>query len=98
MTKQSANSTNPPLNLVRNTQREALTSTLTVDELGKAMAHLDLSTIPHHKHADAIRDHLLRIMAETIHDRTTAVEIHAARHMRAQRQSGLIGVTPANLK
>ena len=98
MTKQSANSTNPPLNLVRNTQREALTSTLTVDELGKAMAQLDLSTTPPHKRADAIRDHLLRIMAETIHDRTTAVEIHAARHMRAQRASGLIGVTPANLK
>lgn len=72
---------------VRNRQAEALTSSITPEELGKAMSQLDLSGVPPHKRALAIRDHLMRIMADTIHDRDVAVEIHASRHLRAIRQS-----------
>ena len=72
--------------MIRNSQAEALTSNLTPTQLGQAMQQLDLSTIPPHKRADAIRDHLMRIMADSIHDRSKATEIHAARYLHAKRQ------------
>lgn len=46
------------------------------------MSQLDLSAVAPEKRADAIKDHLMRIMAATIHDRATAVEITAARLYR----------------
>lgn len=70
---------------VRNRQAEALTSSITPTELGQAMQQLDLTSIPPHRRKDAIRDHLMRIMADTIHDKQKAFEIHASRILRQQK-------------
>ena len=71
--------------LIKNTQRDALPSSITPQELGQAMQQLDLTSIPPHKRKAAIRDHLMRIMADTIHDRSAAIELHAARYLHQKR-------------
>jgi hypothetical protein len=71
--------------LIRNRQTDALPSSITPTQLAQAMQQLDLSAIPEHKRPQAIRDHLMRIMADTIHDRTTAFEIHASRLLRQKQ-------------
>jgi hypothetical protein len=68
-------------------QQAAHPSTLSLEVFGQAMSQLDLSTTPPHKRADAIRDHLVRVMADTVRDRTLAVELHAARYLRAKRRA-----------
>lgn len=70
---------------IHNRQTQALTSSITPAELGQAMQQLDLTSIPPHRRKAAIRDHLMRIMADTIHDRTKAFEIHASRILRQQK-------------
>ena len=45
-----------------------LPSTLSLPELGKAMKQLDLSHIPQQNRAKAIREHLTKIMADTVTD------------------------------
>jgi hypothetical protein len=64
---------------VINRQKDALPASLDLDGFGKAMAQLDLSTVPPEKKAAAIRDHLMRIMVDTLHDRDKAMEIANAR-------------------
>ena len=54
---------------VRNLANEHLESTITKEQLGEAMAKLDLNSIPPEKRASAVMDHLMRIMSETITDR-----------------------------
>lgn len=71
--------------LIKNRQRDALPSNITPHQLGQAMQQLDLSTVPPHKRAQAIKDHLMRIVADSIHDRQTAFEIHASRILRQTR-------------
>ena len=71
--------------LIRNRQRDTLPSNLTTEQLGQAMSQLDLSGVPPEKRPAAIRDHLMRIMADSIHDKQTAFEIHASRLLRRQR-------------
>ena len=70
---------------IKNREKERLSSSLTLPELGQAMKQLDLSTVPPEKRADAIRDHLMRIVADSIHDKEVAFEIHAARVLRRAR-------------
>ena len=67
---------------ISNRQAEALPSNLTTDELGKAMAQLDLSSVPPNKHQAAVMDHLMRVMADAIHDKDKAQEIHLSRILR----------------
>ena len=67
---------------IKNTQAEALPSNITPQELGKAMAQLDLSAIPEHRRPEAIMDHLMRIMADSIQDQKEAQIIHMSRIMR----------------
>lgn len=67
---------------INNKQADALESNLTTDELGKAMDQLDLSTVPPHKRASAVMDHLMHIMAKSILDKEKANEIHISRLMR----------------
>lgn len=67
---------------IKNTQAEALPSNITPQELGKAMAQLDLSSIPEHRRSEAIMDHLMRIMADSIQDQKEAQIIHMSRIMR----------------
>jgi len=45
-----------------------LASTLSLPELGKAMKQLDLSSIPDANKSKAIREHLTKIMADTVTD------------------------------
>ena len=67
---------------ISNRQAEALPSNLTTDELGKAMAQLDLSSVPLNKRQAAVMDHLMRVMADAIHDKDKAQEIHLSRILR----------------
>ena len=72
---------------IKNAQADALPSNLTLPEFGNAMAQLNLNGVPSHKRADAIKDHLMRIMADSITDRQTAQEIHISRILRQREQS-----------
>ena len=67
---------------ISNRQAEALPSNLTTDELGKAMAQLDLSSVPPNKRQAAVMDHLMRVMADAIHDKDKAQESHLSRILR----------------
>lgn len=62
---------------VINRQAQALKSSMTPEELGKAMSQLNLNDIPKERRAEAIRDHLARIAADVIHDREKASEIRS---------------------
>ena len=48
--------------------RDNLTSTISLHDFGKAMAEIDLSSVPPHKRMAAITDHLVHIMAGTLTD------------------------------
>jgi hypothetical protein len=72
---------------VINREKERLPSSITPHELGQAMSALDLSGVPPSKRRAAIKDHLMRVMANTIHDRQTALEIHAARLLHLAKMS-----------
>lgn len=71
--------------LIKNTQKDALKSNLTLDEFAQAMQSLDLLSVPAEKRKRAIMDHLAGIMIESVYDRRAAVELAAARIMRAKR-------------
>lgn len=75
---------------VINRKKDSIPSSMTPAELGKAMAALDLSSVPPHKRQQAVMDHFFRIMADKIHDRSIAAEIEASRKLRFQRRTGLI--------
>ena len=67
---------------ITNRQAEALDSNMTTSELGKAMSQVDLSAVPPHKRKSAIMDHFMRVMADAIHDKDKAQEIHVSRILR----------------
>lgn len=67
---------------VTNRQGDALHSNMTTDELGKAMAQVDLSAVPPHKRKAAIMDHFMHVMADAIFDKNKAQEIHMSRILR----------------
>lgn len=71
--------------MIRNPQRDALRSTITDVEFAKAMAALDLTSVPPEKRAAAILDHMAGIMIETVVDRSAAIELASARLMRFRR-------------
>lgn len=70
---------------VINRQKDAFTASLTLQDFGKAMAQLDLSSVPKEKRAHAVMDHLMKIEAATIHNREAAMEITAARLMHLKQ-------------
>lgn len=67
---------------VHNPQADALTSSLTPRQFGQAMAQLDLASVPPENRKAALADHLAKIVAANIHDRSQAAEITAARLLR----------------
>lgn len=71
--------------LVNNIQRNALRSTISLPALARAMAQLDLSSVPPEKRRAAVMDHFMRIQAATIFDRNLAEEITASRNLRRAR-------------
>ncbi|NBQ50126.1 MAG: hypothetical protein EBV86_07305 [Marivivens sp.] len=70
-----------------NRRKDALESNMTTEDLGKAMAQLDLSNVPDHRKSEAVMDHLMKIMADAIYDKDKAQEIHISRILR-RRQNG----------
>jgi len=72
---------------IKNQVADALPSNITTAEFGKAMAQLNLDGIPEHKRAEAIRDHLMRIMADSIIDKQKSQEIHISRILRQREQA-----------
>lgn len=69
---------------VNNIQKDALESNMSVHEFGNAMKQLNLSDVPTERRSDAIKDHLMRIMADTIVDKNKAQEIHISRILKAK--------------
>jgi hypothetical protein len=67
---------------IKNIQKDALESNITLDQFGNAMKQLNLSEIPRERAAEAIKDHLMRVMADTIKDKEKAQEIHISRLLK----------------
>ena len=59
-------------------KRDYIESKMTPEQLGKAMSELDLSNIPEHNKPKAIREHLTKIMAETILDPNARADLQVA--------------------
>lgn len=70
---------------ITNRQADAHPSNITVLQLGRAMAQLDLAGVPPERRASAILDHLGRIMSETVTDPGTRRQLALARLARARR-------------
>lgn len=68
--------------MIRNPERDALPSSLSLPEFGHAMAALDLSSIPPENRHRAVLDHLARVMAGSLRDRALALDIATARLLR----------------
>lgn len=59
-------------------KQKNLDSKMTLDQLGKAMSELDLANIPDANKPKAIREHLTKIMAETILDPNARADLQVA--------------------
>lgn len=70
---------------IKNNEGDALESNITLAEFGSAMKQLNLADVPPHKRAEAIQDHLMKIMADTISDKEKAQEIHISRILKARQ-------------
>lgn len=64
---------------VRNREAERLETNTSLPEFGRAMAQLDIKSVPPEKRNQAVMDHLMRVMAGTITDREKAHEIEVSR-------------------
>lgn len=73
---------------VINKQAEAIPSKISVENFGKAMKQLDLSTVPLEKKADAIKDHLMGIMSENVLSPTASFDLAMARQMYRKIKNG----------
>lgn len=71
---------------ISNKQADAIPSRMSIHEFGNAMKQLDLSSVPKHKHSQAIMDHLMGIMADSITDREKAQEIHISRLLKRKQK------------
>ena len=71
-----------------NRQAEAIPSKISVEEFGKAMKQLDLSSVPPEKKADAIKDHLMGIVSENILSPTASFDLAMARQMYRKTKNG----------
>ena len=67
---------------IKNIQKDALESNLTLGQFGHAMSQLNLTDIPRERAAEAIKDHLMQVMADTIKDKEKAQEIHISRLLK----------------
>lgn len=74
---------------IRNAQKEAHPSSITPEQLGKALSKIDLDAIPPEKRKAAIMDALATIMAETIHDPEVRAQVRAAQVMHRRKHNVL---------
>lgn len=72
--------------IIKNQQKDALPSSMTLQEFGQAMSALDLQSIPPEHRKAALMDHLAKIMIEKIHDRPMAADLASAYLMRRKGQ------------
>jgi len=70
---------------IRNQVADAIPSNMSLVEFGKAMSQVNLDGVPPEKKAQAIKDHFARVMADSIHDRQLAQELHISRILRAKK-------------
>tara|TARA_B100001057_G_scaffold25136_2_gene23215 strand:- start:33536 stop:33757 length:222 start_codon:yes stop_codon:yes gene_type:complete len=70
---------------VKNIQKDALESSISLGDFGNAMKQLDLESVSKEKAAEAIKDHLMKVMADTIKDKQKAQEIHISRILRRNK-------------
>ena len=68
---------------INNKQADAHESNITLVEFGNAMKQLNLDDVPDHRRAEAIQDHLMRIMADSIRDKEVAEQLHISRILNA---------------
>lgn len=71
-------------NPVREAQLQAIPTTTTPESLAKAIAQLDLSSVPPEKRAMALLDHVSRVMVGTMVNRSDAHSLIAARFRALQ--------------
>ena len=68
--------------LIKNQQKDAIPSTLSLAEFAHAMKQVDLSTVPAEKRSAAIFDHFMSVMANNVTDVETKYEILISQHLR----------------
>ena len=68
-----------------NRQKDAIPSRMNLAEFGNAMRQLNLDGVPEHKHPQAIMDHLMKIMADSVTDREKSQEIHISRLLKRKQ-------------
>lgn len=73
--------------MIINNERNRLPSTISLQDFGKAMAQLDLSSVPSEKRQAAIMDHFATIMKHTVTDPNAVQEIAGAQFMHRARHS-----------
>jgi len=73
--------------LVKNHEKDRLTSNISLEDFAKAMSQLDLDSVAPEKRQAAVLDHLMRIMQNEIHDRHVAKEIKYSRILYAMEGS-----------
>jgi len=65
-------------NIISNPQAEALPTSISANDLGKAMAQLDTTSVPPHKRRKAIMEHFYSIMADSIQDQELSTQLRAS--------------------
>lgn len=64
---------------VKNIQANALETHLSLHAFGKEMKQLNLNGVPKERRSAAIMDHLMKIIANSVHNKEKAQEIHISR-------------------
>ena len=67
---------------ITNKQKDAKPSNITLQELGKAMSQIDLTSVPPEKVKHAVFDQFMRIMEDAVQCGKTAYEIKQSRRLR----------------
>ena len=69
---------------ITNKQKDAKPSNITLNELGKAMSQVDLTSVPPEKIQHAVFDQFMRVMEGSIQCGETAYQIKQSRKLRAK--------------
>jgi uncharacterized membrane-anchored protein YjiN (DUF445 family) len=69
-------------NMVSNPIKEAHETSISGLELGKAMAQLDLTSVPEHRRQEAILDHFFKVMTASVTDPQLRTELAGSRILR----------------
>lgn len=72
-----------------NRQKDSHASSITPEQLGKALSKVDLKAIPPHKRKAALADAMATIMSQTIHDSRVRDEIKLSQIMHRKKHGVL---------